>query len=240
MTAATERLHKFLARSGVASRRAAEHLIESGRVSVNDTVVTRVGTSIDPTIDRVRVDGNVVRPAADRVTLMLNKPVGVISTASDPRGRQTVVDLVPSERRLYPVGRLDWDSEGLILLTDDGDLALRLTHPRTHVEKEYVVDVVGVPSAEELASCERGLVIDGERLLPVRAERVAMTASGARLRVVLTQGRNRQIRRMFESLGYPVTRLVRVRIGGLRMGELPSGQWRILGPAQLEALGGRR
>ena len=231
-----ERLQRYLARSGVASRRACEQLIVEGRVRVNGSPVRELGTSVDADHDRVEVDRRAVRPATVRTYVALNKPSGVVSTASDPQGRPTVVDLVEQSSRIYPVGRLDTDSEGLLLLTDDGDLAMRLTHPRYGVDKEYRILVRGQVDAATLATLSKGVVLDGRPTAPARFEVAEREAAGTWLRVTIHEGRNRQIRRMAEAVGLEVVRLVRVRIGPLRLGRLSSGAWRSLTAAEVDAL----
>ena len=224
----TERLQKYLARTGVASRRASEELIAQGRVAVNGRVVTRLGTAVDPDADRVDVDGRPVRPPRAHTHVLLYKPRGVVSTASDPEGRRTVVELVPAAARLFPVGRLDYDSEGLILLTDDGDLTVTLTHPRHEVEKEYYALVDRPLSDADLERLRAGVVLDGRSTAPAIVERSRPGQGGYWLRVVLREGRNRQVRRMIEAVGGNVMRLVRTRIGPLRLDDLEPGEWREL------------
>ena len=231
-----ERLQRYLARSGVASRRACEQLIVAGRVSVNGSPVRELGTSVDGDQDRVEVDHRPVRPVQTHTYVALNKPIGVVSTASDPKGRPTVVDLVSHPRRIYPVGRLDTDSEGLLLLTDDGDLAMRLTHPRYGVEKEYRALVRGTVDDATITELSRGVVLDGRPTAPAHFDVDGRDASGTWLRVTIHEGRNRQIRRMAEAVGLEVVRLVRVRIGPLRLGRLLSGAWRTLTTAEVAAL----
>jgi 23S rRNA pseudouridine2605 synthase len=231
-----ERLQRYLARSGVASRRACEQLIVDGRVRVNGTLVRVLGTSVDADSDRVDVDRRPVRPASVLSYFALNKPAGVMSTASDPQGRPTVLDLVDSPNRVYPVGRLDWDSEGLLLLTDDGDLAMRLTHPRYGVEKEYRALVRGPVERPVLDELSRGVELDGRPTARARFEIVERDIAGTWLRVIIHEGRNRQIRRMADAVGLEVVRLVRVRIGPLGLGRLPSGAWRPLTAAEILAL----
>ena len=222
----------------MASRRASEWIIAAGRVSVNGVVASEPGTTVDPDRDRIDVDGWTVRPPARHSHIVLYKPIGVVSTASDPRGRRTVVDLVPDVARLYPVGRLDYESEGLIILTDDGDLALHLTHPRHTVEREYRALVRGDPSETVLARLSRGVELDGSLTAPATFERVGEHPDGVWVRGVLREGRNRQIRRMFESVGLDVVRLVRVRVGSLLLGDLAPGAWRELSAAEVAALRG--
>jgi 23S rRNA pseudouridine2605 synthase len=231
-----ERLQRYLARSGVASRRACEQLIADGRVRVNGEPVVMPGTSVDADADRVEVDGRPVRPTTTRTYIMLHKPTGVVSTASDPQGRPTVLQLVSSPVRVYPVGRLDADSEGLLLLTDDGDMAMRLTHPRYGVEKEYRALVRGGVSRDLLDRLSAGIMLDGRMTAPARFTWDERMADGAWLRVTIHEGRNRQIRRMASAVGLEVVRLVRTRIGPLRLGNLPLGAWRPLSQSEVDAM----
>jgi 23S rRNA pseudouridine2605 synthase len=233
-----ERLQKYLARCGVASRRASEQIIASGRVRVNGRPAVELGTSVDPERDRVEVDGRAIRPPAAYSYVALHKPIGVVATASDPRGRRTVLDLVPDDARLFPVGRLDYDSEGLIVLTDDGDLAMRLTHPRHSVEKEYRALLRGEVTDAILRRLSGGIELDGKRTAPSTFKRLESHPDGVWVRVVLHEGRNRQIRRMVEAVGLEVVRLVRVRVGSLELGSLPAGGWRRLSAAEVAALRG--
>jgi 23S rRNA pseudouridine2605 synthase len=231
-------LQKYLARSGVASRRASERIIQEGRVRVNGVVAAELGTSIDPVSDRVELDGRPVRPPTAQTYVMLHKPIGYVSTASDPQGRRTVLDLVDLDARLYPVGRLDYDSEGLIVLTDDGDLAMQLTHPRHVVEREYRALVTGEVTEAALDRLRHGVILHGSRTAPADFERIEEHPDGTWLRVVLREGRNRQIRRMLAQVGLEVARLVRVRVGSLSLGDLPVGAWKRLSTAQVTALRG--
>lgn len=236
-----ERLQKILAAAGVASRRAAERLIAEGRVSVNGAVVQILGTKADPATDDIRVDGRRLKPPVERRYVLLNKPAGVVSTRSDPQGRPTVVQLVgATSEYLFPVGRLDYDSEGLLLLTNDGDLAARLTHPRYGVEKVYHAVVTGRPDDQAISRLERGVILDGRRTAPARVRLVKrFTRQGreeALLEVVLHEGRNRQVRRMCEVVGHPVERLTRVRFGPIGDVRLRPGEWRALTPREVEAL----
>jgi pseudouridine synthase len=231
------RLQKVLAGAGVASRRAAERLILEGRVEVNGRTVREMGVRVDPETDAIRVDGRrlTIRPAVPAY-FMLHKPRGVITTLSDPEGRPTVKDLLPRVRaRLFPVGRLDYDSEGLLLLTDDGALARDLMHPRTGVPKTYLAKVRGRPSADVLERLEAGIVLDGRKTLPARA-RIVRDAPNAWVEVRIVEGRNRQVRRMLEAVGHPVQRLRRTAYGGLLLGSLPAGECRRLTAAEVERL----
>ena len=235
--AETVRLQKILADAGVASRRAAEALIAAGRVSVNGVVVTTLGAKADPQHDQIRLDGRLIARDAPPLYFALNKPVGYVSTASDERRRPTVLDLVRDvPARLYPVGRLDRDSEGLLLLTNDGDLALRLTHPRYGVEKEYAVLLDREPRPEALGLLATGIELDGRRTAPARVRRLERTPAGVWIAIALHEGRKRQIRRMCAALGLHVLRLIRVRIGPVRLGALPPGAYRPLTRAEVRAL----
>ncbi len=217
-----ERVQKVLARIGVGSRRASEILIADGRVTVNGEVVI-LGDRVGPD-DELAVDGVVYTTQPDIVIYLLNKPAGVVSTASDPEGRPTVVELVPASPRVYPVGRLDLDTEGLLLLTNDGALTHRLTHPSFGVEKEYLVHVEGEPSRRALRQLREGIELDDGPTAPAK---VALVEPDA-LRITIHEGRNRQVRRMCEAVGHPVLRLVRTRIGPLTDSRLRPGQSRPL------------
>ena len=226
-----ERLQKLLARLGIASRRACEELIADGRVTVNGRRAV-LGCRVDARHDVVAIDGTPVPVAPDLVHYLLHKPPGVVSTAQDPEGRPTVVGLVPDEPRVFPVGRLDADSEGLLILTNDGELTHRLTHPSFGVEKEYLVEVAGTPSAGALRRLRRGVALDDGTTAPAE---VGVVAPGV-LRVVIHEGRNRQVRRMCEAVGHPVRRLVRTRIGPLADSRLGPGRWRRLTLDEVRAL----
>jgi 23S rRNA pseudouridine2605 synthase len=224
-------LQKVLAAAGIGSRRACEELIAAGRVLVNDQPAA-LGRRVDPAHDRVTVDGVAVAVRPGLVYYLLNKPAGVVSTASDPQGRPTVVGLVPPEPRVYPVGRLDAATEGLLLLTNDGDLAYRLTHPSYGVEKEYLAQVEGTPKAGAIRRLRDGVDLADGRTAPAKVSQVGPDL----VRVTIHEGRNRQVRRMAEAVGHPVRRLVRTRIGPLRTGSLRPGEWRELRPDEVRAL----
>jgi 23S rRNA pseudouridine2605 synthase len=236
----TERLHKVLAHAGVASRRAAEQMIRERRVRVNGAVVLEMGAQVDPASDAIEVDGRRVPNAAPQTKhlyVALNKPLGVVSTVRDPERRPTVVELVNAPRRLYPVGRLDIDSEGLVLLTDDGELTFRLTQARFAVEKEYHVQVVFPdPSEHVLERLRAGVMLDDGLARVVRIKLLRPTPRGGLVRVVLVEGRKRQVRRMFSALGCVVDTLQRVRIGPLDLGDLEPGQHRVLRQSEVDAL----
>jgi 23S rRNA pseudouridine2605 synthase len=237
----TTRLNAFLARSGVASRRAADRLISSGAVKVNGRVPPPDGLLIDPEHDEVTVQGRAIKPLTTHRYLMLNKPLGVITTAKDESGRTTVLDVVGDEgmggHRLFPVGRLDADSTGLILLTDDGDLAFRLTHPSFEIPKEYVAVVGGSPNTRDLEQLRAGVKLDDGMTAPAEVEVLrVMPGPMAELRIVIREGRHRQVRRMLLAVGHRVQSLKRVSFGPLKLGRLKVGGWRVLGPGELEAL----
>jgi pseudouridine synthase len=225
-----------MAHAGVASRRKSEELIRQGRVTVNGQVVTQLGTRVDPARDEIQVDGQRIQVKADYVYIVLNKPRGVLSTMEDDRGRKALGDLVMAPTRLYPVGRLDATSEGLILLTDDGELANLLTHPRYKHDKEYRVLINGQPSAGTLKAWQRGVVLDGKQTAPVRVDVLSKQKDSTVLRVVMHEGRKRQIRRVASMLGHPVLELTRVRLGPLHLGTLETGQWRYLTTKEIRKL----
>ena len=236
-----ERLQKILARAGVASRRAAEQLMREGRVTVNGAVADRLGMHADPERDHIKVDGRRLRPAAPmRTYLVAFKPREMITSLSDPEGRTTVADLLAAHRvraRVFPVGRLDWDADGLLILTDDGDLAHRVMHPRSHLPKTYLVKVRGLPDDRAMDRVRRGVVIDrGIRTLPAEVEVEEEGENASWLKVVLTEGRQNQIKLMFARVGHPVQRIRRMAIGPLRLGRMKVGDLRPLTPAELDAL----
>ena len=212
----------------MAARRKADQLIASGQVLVNGAPAVP-GQQVTPGIDRVTVSGSPVEPVSTSTYLMMNKPVGVLTSVGDDRGRETVVDRLPAERpRVFPVGRLDLDSRGLVLLTDDGELAGRLMHPRYHVEKEYRVVVQGRPGGEALRRLAEGMLVRGERFEPAEVQVLDSTDGETRLSMVLREGRKREVRRLWQALGHPVLDLERVRIDGLQLGDLAEGQVRAL------------
>jgi 23S rRNA pseudouridine2605 synthase len=237
------RLQKILSAAGVASRRTAETLIAQGRVTVNGKVVTELGTRADPSIDEIKVDGRRLPRAKANQYILLNKPRGYITSRSDPKHRPTVIDLLAKggvHGYIYPVGRLDYDSEGLLLLTSDGELAARLTHPRHGVAREYEVRVRGVPDRHALDRLARGVTIDGRRTATaeVRLGRVYEAESGPQgiLSLVIHEGRNRQVRKMLDAIGHPVVQLRRVRIGPIADDRLKLGQFRSLTSGEIAAL----
>ncbi|HXX78067.1 MAG TPA: pseudouridine synthase [Ktedonobacteraceae bacterium] len=240
----SERLSRFLAHAGIASRRRAEELIAAGRVQVNGVKVTVQGTRINPDTDLVLVDNKPVRTTSKRVYLLLHKPVGYVSTARDPQGRPTVLNLLPPELhalRVYPVGRLDIDTSGLLLLTNDGDFALHLTHPRYSMQKHYHALVKGYPSESSLQALRNGVTIvedQGRSHITAPAEVRVLRREGSDcwLSLSIHEGRKRQVRRMLAAVGHPVLELSRVGIGPLNLGDLPAGRWRNLTEDEVHAL----
>jgi 23S rRNA pseudouridine2605 synthase len=239
------RLNKLLSQTGIASRRAADELILQGRVSINGQVVAALGTKADPERDEIKVDGRRLKPAPVRRYVLLNKPRNVVSTRSDPQRRTTVIDLLARAGiggYFYPVGRLDFDSEGLIILTNDGELAERVTHPRYELDRTYEALVEGVPDDRDLDRLRRGILIEGKRTLPakVRLLRVVRTRTGSRalLEIAIREGRHRQVRKMCDAIAHPVERLVRTRIGPVTSKGLGPGEVRDLTSAELRFLMG--
>ena len=253
-----QRLQKILSQAGVASRRAAERLIADGRVTLNGKTVLEMGTKADADTDDIRVDGRRLRAPERKRYILLNKPAGVVSTRSDPQRRRTVIDLLAGVREyVYPVGRLDYETGGLLLLTNDGDLAARLTHPRHGVERSYEARVAGMPDAEALRQLREGIPLDGRRTLPAEAmllnprRESAGRPKGLQLRdregpqpreregvvqITIREGRNRQVRRMLEAVGHPVRELARTRIGPLTDRRLKAGMWRDLTKEEVTTL----
>lgn len=231
-----ERIQKVLARAGVASRRAIEEMIVGGRIRVNGKRA-ELGRRIDASKDVVEVDGSRVPLAAELVYYLMNKPVGVVTTASDEADRETVIDLLDDvDARVYPVGRLDLDSGGALLLTNDGDLALRLTHPRYGVHKTYLAEVEGSVKDKTVRQIAKGVELEDGVTAPMRARLVERTPGGTLIEISLAEGRNRQIRRMLEAVGHPVRRLVRTAIGPLMLGRLKPATYRRLKPDEVREL----
>lgn len=224
-----ERLQKYMAHCGVASRRKCEQLIARGRVRVNDVTVKELGTKIRPGRDIVEVEGKIISPIKEHVYIMLNKPIGYVSTVKDQFGRPTVLDLVKGiEERIYPIGRLDYDSEGLILLTNDGALTHCLTHPRYEINKVYIVTVPGKLTKRDITVINKGIELDGFVTSPADVRLLKAGRGASEYRVVIHEGRNRQVRRMFETVGFKVASLKRIAIGSLQLGILAPGDWRYL------------
>jgi pseudouridine synthase len=235
---AGERLQKLLSQAGVASRRLAEELIAQGRVQVNGHTVTALGTKADPDVDEIKVDGRRIRAQKRKRYILLYKPRGYITSRNDPEQRPTVLDLLRGVKEyVYPVGRLDYDSEGLLLLTNDGELAARLTHPRHEVDKVYHARVRGLPDDHALERLAKGVTIDGRRTAPAKARFVdpphKRTGEQTTIELAIHEGRQRQVRKMFDAIGHPVVRLKRVRIGPIDDPDMPPGHWRELTPQEV-------
>lgn len=233
------RLQKYLAQCNIASRRAAEKLILDGRVKVNGKVVTELGTKVMPG-DVVEYDGNIVTEEKRKYYIMLNKPEGFVTTANDEKGRSTVLELVDDiDARLYPVGRLDINTEGLLLLSNDGDFTLKVTHPKNKLDKVYQAVISGIPNHFEIEKLQRGVYIDGKKTAPAKAELISVDKTNALVELTIHEGRNRQVRKMFEAIGYKVIYLKRVAIGNVVLGNLPLGKWRHLNPNEVKYLMGK-
>ena len=232
-----QRLQKILSDRGIASRRKAEELIRQGRVSVNGQVAI-LGEGADPDLDQIRVEGTLIPSAQEYIYLMLNKPRGYVTTLSDEKGRPTAASLVKDcGQRVYPVGRLDMDSEGLLLFTNDGAFANRIMHPSHEIEKAYLVTVSGY-SLENLQKLREPVVLDGYQIKPPKLRLLSVKEGKAAFEIIIHEGRNRQIRRMCQIAGMNVLRLKRIREGRLELGSLPSGKWRLLNREELEKIDG--
>ncbi len=230
------RLQKYLAQCGVASRRTAEKMIQEGRVSVDGQAVTVMGVSVEAG-QLVTVDGKPVLPEAEKHYVLYHKPAGEVTTVTDPKGRATVLDKFRDfPVRLYPVGRLDYDSEGLLLMTNDGDLTERLLHPSREVDKAYLARVSQQVSSQEASLLERGVVIDGRKTSPAKVRILSVTPLYTDMIVTIHEGRNRQVRKMVAAIGHQVVMLRRIRFGPLKLGDLPRGMWRELTPEEINAL----
>jgi len=231
------RLQKLIAGTGLASRRKAEALIAAGRVMVNGRTVTELGTKVDPSKDHVKVDGKHLSAAQPFVYLMLNKPKNVVSTLDDPGGRTTVKDYLRGVSvRVFPVGRLDFDSEGLMLLTNNGDLAQAMLHPRYHVPKTYLIKVKGVLTDDEIRSLEQGVRLEDGMTGPAQVKKVRKVESNSWLEITIREGRKHQVKRMLEAVGHPVIKLLRIRMGTISLGDLSPGEFRFLTDREANAL----
>lgn len=240
MTEEKMRLQKYLALCGVASRRAAEKLITDGRVSVNGSVVTELGTKVSLR-DKITFDGRAVSLDEQKIYIALNKPVGYLSSASDDRGRKTVVDLVKDDfaERLYPVGRLDYDTEGLIFLTNDGDFTYAITHPKHNINKTYEAIIRGRLTEDEVVALCRGVNIDGFTTSPALVDIMEEREGKSVVQLTIHEGKNRQVRKMFEAVGHRVLKLKRISVGKVKLGNLKVGQWRELTEREIKSLKGK-
>ncbi|MFT5875989.1 MAG: 23S rRNA pseudouridine2605 synthase [Clostridium sp.] len=223
-----ERLQKFMARCGVASRRKCEKVITEGRVKVNDFVVTELGNKIDPDKDKVYVDNKIINIEENKVYIALNKPEGIVSTVSDEKGRKTILDLVKIKERIYPIGRLDYDTCGLIILTNDGDIYNKVIHPRQAINKVYLAILEGCPNQEEISKFCNGVDIDGYITAGADFEITKRIGFNCNAKITIHEGKNRQIRKMCEVIGHPVIALKRISVGNISLGNMEKGSWRNL------------
>ena len=232
-----ERLQKVLARAGVASRRKAEELIRDGKVRVDGRIVSEMGIKVDPETQKIECDGIPITSREAKVYILLHKPVGFLSTVHDPQGRPVVTDLLQEiKERVYPVGRLDLDTEGALLLTNDGELAQKILHPSHEVNKTYVAKVKGRPDKQKLAVLARGVVIDGKKTWPAHLQVLRNEAQTTTIQVIIHEGRKRQVRRMFEAIGHGVLELKRTAYGELELGKLAPGKYRFLTPGEIDMI----
>ena len=230
------RLQKYMAMCNVASRRMSEKIIESGRVSVNGRVICEMGFIVGEG-DTVTVDGKEISPSRNRIYILLNKPCGVVTTSKDQFGRECVNDLINDvEERIYPVGRLDYDTSGIIIMTNDGDFTNKVIHPSSEIEKEYIAQVLGTPDKEKIELLKQGILLDGVKTSPAIIEPVSSNSENSTFRVIIHEGRNRQVRRMFSEIGHEVIKLERVRIGNISLGGLRKGEWRLLTEKEIKRL----
>ena len=223
-----ERLQKFMARCGVASRRKCEEIITAGRVKVNNLVVSELGNKINPEEDSVEVDNKIINIEENKVYIALNKPEGIVSTVKDEKGRETILDLVKTKERIYPIGRLDYDTCGLIILTNDGDIYNKVIHPRQAINKVYMAILEGCPNEEEIATFCNGVDIDGYITAKAGFEITKRIGFNCRATITIHEGKNRQIRKMCEVIGHPVVALKRISVGNILLGNMEKGEWRNL------------
>lgn len=230
------RLQKFMAQSGYASRRKSEEIIAAKRVKVNGKVISEMGYNVDELRDVVEVDGKVIQLIKNFEYYILNKPIGVVCSAKDEKDRVTVVDMIDTKRRIYPVGRLDIDTTGLVLLTDDGELTNKIIHPKHEIEKTYIATVEGTPNAQGLTRLRTGIVIEGRKTAPAKVKILKNFETDSILEVVIREGRNRQVKKMFEAVGHPVKKLMRIAIGDIKLGDLQLGYYRKVSEDELKYL----
>ncbi len=225
-----ERLQKIIARAGIASRRTAEEYIKQGRIKVDGQVVTTLGTKLDPEQHEITFDGKSVTLSEEKVYILLNKPEGYVTTMHDPQGRPVVTSLIKkmTPKRVFPVGRLDFDTEGALIFTNDGDFAQQLQHPSNEINKTYVATVKGSPSKAKIQQLEKGIMLEGRKTWPARINRLSSRNNQAVLEITIHEGRKRQVRKMFAAIGHPVLHLKRVAYGGLKLGNLSMGKARFL------------
>ena len=228
-----ERLQKYMANAGVASRRKCEEIILEKRVIVNDEVVSELGFKVNPELDKIYVDGKLITTIEKKVYIALNKPTGVVSTVSDEKGRETIIDVVNINDRIYPIGRLDYDTSGLILLTNDGEVYNKIIHPRVQIDKVYIADIVGIPSENEMLIFKTGVDIGNYITAEATIEILQLLGKNSRVKITIHEGKNRQIRRMCAAIGHEVKELKRIAVGEINLENLPLGKWRYLSEREL-------
>jgi 23S rRNA pseudouridine2605 synthase len=232
-----QRLQKILAKAGIASRRKAEELIKEGKVRVDGKVVTEMGTKVDPDAQDIECDGIHVAAREKKIYILLHKPAGFLSTVHDPQGRPIVTDLLPQvKERVYPVGRLDLDTEGALLLSNDGELAQKILHPSHEVNKTYVAKVKGKPNTKKLAALSRGITLEGRKTWPADIEVLQTKPQATTIKIIIHEGRKRQVRKMFDAVGHPVLQLKRTAYGQLELGDLRPGKYRFLSPEDIKMI----
>ncbi|MBV7274846.1 rRNA pseudouridine synthase [Clostridiaceae bacterium UIB06] len=231
-----ERLQKYMAKCGVASRRKCEEIILQGRVKVNDKVVNELGCKVDGESDKITVDNKGIKPEGNKVYIALNKPEGYVSTVKDEKGRKTIIDLVQVKERVYPIGRLDYDTSGLILLTNDGEIYNKIIHPREEKKKTYIAVIKGIPLKEDIEKFRNGVDIDGYITAPAVFQVLRSSKECVEVKIIIHEGKNRQIRRMCEAIGHPVLTLKRIQIGTIKLGNLSKGKWRFLTEEEINYL----
>lgn len=231
------RLQKYLAYCGIASRRKSEEYIKNGRVKINGEITRELGKKINPQMDIIEFDNIVVKNIQEHMYILLNKPIGFVTTVEDQFNRKTVIDLVNQvNERIYPVGRLDYDTEGLLILTNDGNLTYRLTHPKYEIQKEYIAEIRGIPTKEKIQSFKEGLEIDNYITSPAGFDIIHIKNGNTTTKITIHEGKNRQIRKMCDKIGHPVITLKRIKMGNIELGNLPRGQWRELTEKEIENL----
>lgn len=231
-----ERLQKYMARCGVASRRSSEEIIIGGRVKVNNVIVNELGAKVDTSIDKVYVDNKLIKPEEKKVYIVLNKPVGYVSTVKDEKGRKTILDLINVEERIYPIGRLDYDTSGIILLTNDGDIYNKIIHPRQAINKVYIAKIKGIPSDNEVKHFCNGVNIGDYITSKAGFQILKKYFDSCDVKIIIHEGKNRQIRRMCEAINHPVLELKRVSVGNICLGDLKESTWRFLDQSELKYL----
>lgn len=231
-----ERLQKYMASCGVASRRKCEEIILNGRVKVNDKIVKELGTKININLDTVSVDNKIIIPEENKVYIALNKPEGYVSTVKDEKGRKTILDLIEVKERIYPIGRLDYDTSGLILLTNDGEVYNKIIHPRVAIDKTYIALVEGIPDKDKVKAFETGIDIGDYFTAPGKCDILRKFNNSSELKIVIHEGKNRQVRKMCDAVGHPVKTLKRISVGYIKLGNLEKGKWRYLSETEIKYL----